>query len=473
MVYDRSSNTKLSSGSKKKNKRNKRNKNNNRKKYNGGIEKKTAKNTGAALMAEASVSKHDLLALVPGIMLCCMTVIMLLSDLTTDDFQLQYDLYPKLFRYADASVAVCGIAYFCVLLANHTRRKLLVRRIKTERTWLYLALFLICIFISTCINGFTSEAIHGIPYRNIGVFNMVSFVLLYMGVSSCIRTETMRKVVVISIAAAADAIAVSAVYDLYVGEILSYRAKKELSTIFFNGNHYGYFLVIAVLIGFGLMLYADRALLAVGVITSALNMIALMVNHSLGCILAVVIVIMITSAAVLIGDIGRRKRLLIILGAAIVFFILAWLLSENIRDEFSVLYKDAGSILAGDAKGSEGHNRIKIWRRTWGYITEKPIFGYGCEGISDRLYIGTGISNPHNELLTYAAYYGIPAAILYLLGVVSVFANYLRKNTAEAGQKIACMAAAGYFISSMTGVAMFYLTPLFFVLLGISVIEKL
>ena len=462
----------MSSGSKKK-KGNKKNKNSNRKKYNGGIERKNAKNTRAAIVADAPVIKYDLLAMVPGILLCCMTVMMLLSDLMTDDFQLQYDLYPKLFRYADAAAVVCGIAYFCVLLANQTRRKLLVRRIRTERTWLYFALFLIYIFISTCINGFTNEAIHGIPYRNIGVFNMVSFVLLYMGISSCIRTETMRKIVLISIAAAADAIAVSAVYDLYVGEIISYRAKKELSAIFFNGNHYGYFLVIAVLIGFGLMLYADRALLAVGVVTSALNMIMLMVNHSLGCILAVVIVIMVTSAAVLIGDVDRRRRLLIILGVAIVFFILAWLLSENIRDEFSVLYKDAGSILAGDAKGSEGHNRIKIWRRTWGYITEKPLFGYGCEGMSERLYIGTGISNPHNELLTYAAYYGIPAAIAYLIGVTSVFANYLRrKNKAEAGQKIACIAAAGYFISSVTGVAMFYLTPFFFVLLGISAIEK-
>ena len=143
------------------------------------------------------------------------------------------------------------------------------------------------------------------------------------------------------------------------------------------------------------------------------------------------------------------------------------------QKEIATFGKDLVSIISGQASGTEGHNRIRVWSRTWSYITEKPVFGFGCEGMSERLYIGTGISNPHNEILTYAAYYGIPAAMSYAAGVIAIFVRYFRgRKQATASQKTACMAAAGYFISSLTGVAMFYLTPLFFTLLGFAALKS-
>ena len=39
-----------------------------------------------------------------------------------------------------------------------------------------------------------------------------------------------------------------------VSEIL----KKELSAVFFNGNHYGYFILMAVLIGLGYYLFSSN-----------------------------------------------------------------------------------------------------------------------------------------------------------------------------------------------------------------------
>lgn len=164
-----------------------------------------------------------------------------------------------------------------------------------------------------------------------------------------------------------------------------------------------------------------------------------------------------------------RRKPVAILGTVSCMAIAGFALMPEFRSEFEQLSKDAASILSGSAKGSEGHNRIKLWTRTCKYISEKPLLGYGCEGISERLYIATGISNPHNEILTYAAYFGIPAAAAYVTAVLSVIIYWIRHlELLETGQRIAGMTAAGYFIASLTGVSMFYLAPMFFVLLGMA-----
>ena len=85
------------------------------------------------------------------------------------------------------------------------------------------------------------------------------------------------------------------------------------------------------------------------------------------------------------------------------------------------------------------------------------------------LYEAMKVSDPHSELLGYAAAYGIPAALLYVAGVVSVIIRSIqRSGTNGAAQKAACMAAAGYFLSSLVGVGMFYTLPFFFILLGLA-----
>jgi len=115
---------------------------------------------------------------------------------------------------------------------------------------------------------------------------------------------------------------------------------------------------------------------------------------------------------------------------------------------------------------SAGHNRWLLWQITMEHIASRPFLGYGCEGLSETLMDLTGRANPHNEILTYAAYFGIPAALLYAAGVLITVINGIRSG--EHASMTAAFAAAAYFISSMFGVSMFYTTPFLFVLLGLS-----
>lgn len=158
----------------------------------------------------------------------------------------------------------------------------------------------------------------------------------------------------------------------------------------------------------------------------------------------------------------------------------ALIVSGQLRTELVYTMREAVDILKGNGSPVMGHGRWELWQLTAGYISERPLFGYGCEGINEMLYEDTAggvnpVSNAHCEPLTYAAFYGIPAALLYTAGCISAMIKGLRavKRDAASGSMDACIciaayAAAGYFISSLFGVEMFYTAPFFFILLGIA-----
>ena len=168
------------------------------------------------------------------------------------------------------------------------------------------------------------------------------------------------------------------------------------------------------------------------------------------------------------GSTTERKKVLVLVllfaaGAAATLSI-----SSNFRNDLVRVFDESSEIASGTNNIYAGNGRWGLWQFTLIYISEKPLFGFGCDGITERLYELTKIPNPHNELLTYAAYFGIPAAILYSSGVLVKMFRTLKASDLLSVNTIAAFAALGYFVSSMFGVAMFYTTPLFFVMLGLS-----
>ena len=399
---------------------------------------------------------------VPGFLSCVsVAVILVLDVLPLDMSERQYVVFPLVYLAINITAALCGTVFIVV--------KLRMEKIKKDAASFLFAAFAVMILLSTAINGLTREAVHGIPYRNIGIFGMLLFLVVYYGVSAQITIDALREKIILVYMAVADLVGLSALWDRYIIEIPAYHAKKELSAVFFNGNHYGYFLLMAVLLGLGWYMYGEDKKLYFGIATMILNIFLLMINHSMGCILSLVAVMVMMVISILRSERDRSRRLIILCCLALACLAAAVIFSLDIREEFISLKEDISGLLSNSTNGTEGHNRLILWSLTWGYIKEYPLLGSGCEAIAFDLQEVTGRSNPHNELLTYAAYYGIPAAICYASGVISVFVQYFRhRANASAAVKTAVLAATGYFISSMFGVAMFYTTPLFFVFLGIA-----
>ena len=405
----------------------------------------------------------DYLAVMPGTMMCLMLFIMLILDIFMPGMpEEQFTVFPGIFTVLDYMIIACGIIHICLT----ARRK----ELRFEKTDMFFATFALLILVSTLVNGFNFMTIDGVPYRFIGIFNMLSFMLIYMGVTRSIKTENPGEYILTGYLIVSNLIGTAVLCDLTTGCIGAFHGKKELSAVFFNGNHYGYYLLMAILIGLAYFLFGSGRTAIIGAASAALNMLLLVINHSLGSILALIIVLFCTGLFILIKDRACLRKFSVLTAVVLAAFAVALIISPALRKEFTGLAADLAAIFSNTAEGSVGHRRFQMWTLTTGYIAEKPLLGYGCEGIAFMLYEAMKVSDPHCEILAYAAYYGIPAAIMYTAGVIGVIVTCIgRTDTNGVQQKAACMAAGGYFLSSLVGVGMFYTLPFFFIFLGLSV----
>ena len=125
-------------------------------------------------------------------------------------------------------------------------------------------------------------------------------------------------------------------------------------------------------------------------------------------------------------------------------------------------------IISGDNNIYAGNGRWGIWQYVAEYIADYPVWGYGCEGIADIMKDYTLTTSPHNEPLTYAVFFGIPAAVFYCAAVITAVIKGIRNGRHDPVNRIAAYAVLGYFLSSIFGLAFFYTTPFEFVFLGLA-----
>ena len=123
-------------------------------------------------------------------------------------------------------------------------------------------------------------------------------------------------------------------------------------------------------------------------------------------------------------------------------------------------------IISGDNNINAGNGRWGIWQYVAEYIADYPVWGYGCEGIAEIMKSYTLTTSPHNEPLTYAAFFGIPAALFYCAAVITAIIKGVRSGRQES--RIAAYALLGYFVSSIFGLAFFYTTPFEFIFIGMA-----
>lgn len=474
----------------------------------------------------------------PCLLMCMLTLLILMMDVSMPEMaKSQYQSYQSLFRAAFYVITLSGAAYYLILLANarlssagssksplpsdrpaksgtadqSSKSPMALLRPDMPATlkaaWLCMGAFIICIILSTAVNGLNVKAIHGVAFRDIGIFHIFVFILIFLGASSCIKSLPLRRAMLILYAVTADLIAIAVLFDRFVQPIAAFDKKKDISAIFFNGNHYGYFLVMAILISIGLALcFSDIRIRITGAVSAALNSEILIMNGSSGCLIAVITALLIgllipamsntTATAAKQPDtsikkhsntsaekhsdapserhLDKRHILSVLVGIMFIFIVLA-----ASTGMFKEIADSITAIVSGSADASSaGHNRWLLWTETFGYVMERPLLGYGCEGLSDILMDSLGRANPHNEILSYASQFGIPAALFYTAGVVLMLFTSARalitdNNSPTYGTHLpAFLAALGYFISSFFGVPMFYTLPFFFIFLGMSLPES-
>jgi hypothetical protein len=111
---------------------------------------------------------------------------------------------------------------------------------------------------------------------------------------------------------------------------------------------------------------------------------------------------------------------------------------------------------------------MTLWRDTIQRITERPIFGFGPEGLVGDHEITNG-GSPHNEFLQIAAFLGIPGLLLYLSAIFSLAYKQIRQAKALSPMVVVAIGATGaYLFSSCFGNPVFNSVPYFWLFFGMS-----
>lgn len=256
--------------------------------------------------------------------------------------------------------------------------------------------------------------------------------------------------------------------------------------VFHNANHYGYYIAFVLMVSALLFVYETKPALKVFLMISVcLCSLMIVINNTLGAFLATGFVLTIFFLYRLFdnkkkGTLGKGffKQLTMsgswqsALFILILYVLITLALNIHYRtiiDSLIKLFSDSGDIIKDPSMaGNAGSGRWALWKATVKYIPEHPFVGFGVEGLLNAHHVGT----PHNEFLQYAAFFGIPVAVLYTAACTIALARVWINRAKMSPMTMVCFfTAIGYLVNSLFGVAIYYTTPFLFIFLGLAYSE--
>ena len=345
-----------------------------------------------------------------------------------------------------------------------------------KRPW-NLALFtmLIWSFLSSFLADDLMLAFYGTSYRNDGFFTYCIYAAIYccaqINKSENLRLKVLQYFILVSLPLCLVTILQ---YFNYSTEALGIYYQERLlsnmryAAIFYNTNHYGYYLTMIIAVSAGLYWQSKRiSEQALYLSLFALNTWCLVVNNTFGSYLAVFFICIIAPALLYIKSttINKTKSSMPLM----LFLLLTISSSQIVTNNFQVLSTDVKNIAAeNSAAKNAGSKRWELWTNGLDMLKNRPLFGYGPENLGEE-YLARGIDQdrPHNEYLQHALFLGMPALIIYLTAIFLSLKNWL-KNLWCIGiaSSVSGLTVIAYLFSAFFGNTMFYTTIYFFLLLG-------
>lgn len=247
---------------------------------------------------------------------------------------------------------------------------------------------------------------------------------------------------------------------------------------FYNSNHSGYFITMAIMATVGLISLDCRICIKViGVLMYMINVWCLIMNDTFGCYLAVAAGLVFLSVILLVKY--KKLNRMVVLSVLLFIAVSSWTnyKTDIISRNFGVTTKDIGKIANGsEDAGRAGTGRWELWVNAAKYMVKSPVLGCGPDcltGIEKQQVdkdAGEGnLSEPHNEYLQYAAEIGIPGALCYVMALIMIFI-YNSKDLKKSDDSRIYNGAVvfAYCVSALFGVIMFYTAVFFFFFLGMS-----
>ncbi|MBO4787532.1 MAG: O-antigen ligase family protein [Lachnospiraceae bacterium] len=348
------------------------------------------------------------------------------------------------------------------------------------RRYLSQILFLILIIwavSSSLILGHVTFFTEGAPFLYESMMTFVLYFAGYFFAGMMLSKELYRRIVIWTIISAGTLLGTLSLVHFYICSLSPAFYDNGVSAVFYNPNHYAYFLTMCILLAACCFVFEKNRIAKAALLFSFIcNSVVLNINNTLGCFLAVlfslVLFVLLTMFAKFEIEQRRllRNQALFLLGLYVGIMVVMSLFYNTILRSILVMFFDISKILTNaEDVDKAGSSRWRLWRHTVQYISEKPIFGHGVDEIGTRLHEDAGFSRSHNEYLQYTVFWGIPALLMYLCACGTTIIRALKQRVLQTPYLCAALiAAVGYMASAFFGNTKYYTAPFFFVLLGIA-----
>ncbi len=356
-------------------------------------------------------------------------------------------------------------------------------------------LFDVSIVLVTVIRGANEYDLTGHPYTHESIYFYILYPIAYFFCGMLIDKEKMKRILLYAL--------IFTAFPLHILELMNqwglpirYFIKNGVTLVFHQFNHYGYYIMITLLTSAFLFVYEKKRWLKIfDLISLCVCTMILVVNDTFGAHLASFGAMFLFLIYMLVTTKKKRvkgeKREKISFKRAVTkikeggtwhsaVFILAVFLGITLAMSFKYsnvissavrTVGDVGDVIVNPGEsGKAGTGRWSLWKGYAKGIAEKPLTGWGVEGLLNTRKVGT----PHNELLQYAGFFGIPTMLLYAAAVLLTLWRVIRNQKQMSRTTMVCFfVSLGYLASSMFGVAIYYTTPFLYIFLGLTYAEYL
>ena len=371
-------------------------------------------------------------------------------------------------------IAIIGIYFFAFEIYRISKKGIDKKQIIKELLPILIFIAYLIWTLISCIFALDKEkAFYGDLYRKDGYITY----LIYAGFFLCaylISSEKIRKYLLslFIIIVVLNIILINLTSN-YIEMLKVFYIQNIQQGVFYNSNHYGYYLTIATLVVCILFVTENNKVLkllyGLAYIVISYNLI---LNNTFGSYLACSITIL----AFMIYCIYNKKYIIFSIVSLLIFIIMSCITQykgENlVFNNFKNFFRDTDILLDDTQKSSNweeaGSGRARLWKYGVIIFMQKPILGYGAENLeSEYAKYNINQDRPHNLIIQLATTSGLPGLLLYISGIgLMLFRGFKRLNKESDIYIVLYFSVIAYLISAMFGNSMYYTSPYFFILLG-------
>lgn len=356
------------------------------------------------------------------------------------------------------------------ILEAKTKNLLVKEYIKNNILTLFLFVMLIWSVFSCLASENIDISFNGTLYRRDGLITYFT----YCGIFCCgyiIRNKRFIKYILEFFTITATLLSVlMLINSKYINDLFGLTSD---SSVFYQFNHFAYYLCLSLMCSLVLFQTEKKSILKLSIRIAMFAVItaALVKNGSLGPYIAVVFGLIASLILIIRLEKKYLRRILIPLGIFIGVTLVMNISNDHTFSDIKTLETDVFKVVNKSSDVDKaGTGRWILWRNGVRFIGEKPLFGYGPDNLGYQYAkVNVGTDRAHNEIIQYAASLGIPAAIFYIIAIANYYIGFIRNRKLISILEIGMFCAvAAYLVSSMFGNTMYYTSPFFFMILGIS-----